>query len=242
MINQPFIGLRYLLDGFSLIAQPGLRRFAIVPLMINMLLFAGFFMVLMHFMGEFNSWIASFLPHWLLWLNWVLWGLFFVSYFVVLLYTFVTLANLVCAPFNSFLAEKVEYYLTGGLTESRTLWENIKDVPRIIGRQLAILGYYLPRAMGLLILFLIPGVQLIAPILLFLFHAWFMALTYIDYPTDNHRVPIKTVRGWMEERQWTSLGFGAAVLVVSMFPIVNFFAIPAAVAGATKYWVEQSRK
>lgn len=242
MINQPFLGMKYLMDGFALIMQPGLRRFVIIPLIINILLFISFFMILVHFMGQFNAWFATFLPTWLLWLSWILWGLFFLSYCVVLLYTFVTLANIICAPFNSFLAEKVEYYLTGSLAESRTLLENIKDVPRIVGRQLAILGYYLPRALALLILLLIPGVQVFAPIFLFLFHAWFMALTYIDYPTDNHRIPIKTVRGWMEERQWISLGFGASVLVASLFPVINFFAIPAAVAGATKFWVEQSRK
>jgi CysZ protein len=242
MIDQPFMGMQYLLDGFALIATRGLRRFAIIPLIINILLFIGFFLVLRHFMGEFNAWFATFLPNWLLWLSWVLWILFFVSYFVVLLYTFVTIANLVCAPFNSFLAEKVEYYLTGNISESRTLMQNIKDVPRIIGRQLAILGYYLPRALGLLILFFIPGVQLIAPVLLFLFHAWFIALTYMDYPTDNHRVPIREVREWLDERRWITLGFGASTLVATMIPVLNFFAIPAAVAGATKYWVEQRRK
>lgn len=242
MIDQPFIGLQYLLDGFRLIATRGLRRFAVIPLIINIFLFIGFFLVLGHFMGEFNAWFATYLPSWLLWLSWVLWILFFISYFVILLYTFVTIANLVCAPFNSFLAEKVEYHLTGNIAESRTLMQNIKDVPRIIGRQLAILGYYLPRALGLFILFFIPGVQLIAPVLLFLFHAWFIALTYMDYPTDNHRVPIQQLREWLEERRWISLGFGAATLAATMIPVLNFFAIPAAVAGATKYWVEQRRK
>ncbi len=76
----------------------------------------------------------------------------------------------------------------------------------------------------------------------FLFHAWFMTLTYIDYPTDNHRIAMKDVRVWMKQRQWLSLGFGIGVLVASMIPIVNCLTIPAAVAGATKFWIEKERQ
>ena len=34
-------GSRYLLSGFKLINQPGVRRFAYIPILINTLLFAG---------------------------------------------------------------------------------------------------------------------------------------------------------------------------------------------------------
>jgi CysZ protein len=237
---NPVIGMSYLIDGFALISKPGLRRFVIIPLMINILLFAGLFFLLRHFVVEFNLWFASHLPAWLHWLSAVLWILFFISFFIIIVYTFVTFANIISAPFNSFLAEKVELYLTGVIPEDRSLMDNIKDIPRIIGRQLAIIGYYLPRALLLLILFFIPVVQAVAAILSFLFHGWFMTLTYIDYPTDNHRVPMRDVRVWLHQRRWAALGFGVSVLVCSMIPVLNCFVIPAAVAGATKFWVEQN--
>lgn len=238
-MNHPIVGMRYLLNGFNLITQRGLRRFVVIPLLINIAIFVGLFFLLGHFMQVFNQWFTQLLPAWLHWLQGVLWIFFFLGFFIIIVYAFVTVANLVSAPFNSFLAEKVELYLTGNLVEERSLLENIKDIPRIIGRQLFILGYYIPRIFMILVLFLVPVIHLIAPLLLFLFNAWFMAMTYLDYPTDNHRIPIHQVRVWMEMNKATSLGFGASILIFSMLPLVNCLVIPAAVAGATQFWVEK---
>lgn len=240
--NNPMSGFGYFMEGFHLIAQPGIKRFVAVPLAINIILFTGLFFLLRHFIGEFNAWFAHHLPAWLHWLTNILWVLFFISFVLIFVFAFVTIANIIAAPFNSFLAEKVELHLTGKLPEQRTLMENIKDIPRIVGRQLVILGYFLLWAVPLLILFFIPLIQAIAPILWFLFHAWYLTMTYVDYPTDNHRIPIKTVRTWLKQRRFVSLSFGISVLVATMIPILNFFTIPAAVAGATKFWVEESRK
>jgi CysZ protein len=239
MNNHLTAGLSYFIDGFVLITKPGLRRFVVIPLLINTLLFIGLFFLSHHFIEQFNVWFAQHLPKWLQWLSTVLWLLFFISFFMTIVYTFVIVANIVSAPFNSFLAEKVEYYLTGHIAEGRSLYENLKDIPRIVGRQIAIIAYYIPRALLVMILFFVPIIQTLAPILAFLFHAWFMSLIYFDYPTDNHRVALKEVKVWMRQQHWLTLGFGMGVLISSMIPIINCLTIPAAVAGATKCWIEQ---
>lgn len=241
-MNNLASGAHYLVSGFYLITRPGLKRFVAIPLFINILLFIGLFFISRHFLAEFNHWFATYLPSWLQWLSWLLWLLFVTSFFLIFIFTFVTVANILAAPFNSLLAEKVEWYLTGKTIASRSLFENIKDVPRIFGRQLAIILYYVPRALVCLILFFIPVVQSIVAIVWFLFNGWFMALTYFDYPTDNHRVSFKDTRAWLGNRRWVALGFGMSVLVVTMIPGVNLFVIPAAVAGATKCWLEESRR
>src|SRR5205085_4228537 len=94
-------GMQCLFEGFRLITKSGLRRFVIIPLIINVLLFIGLFFLLQHFIREFNIWFASFLPHWLQWLSTVLWVIFFIGFFGLIIYTFVTVANIVSAPFNS---------------------------------------------------------------------------------------------------------------------------------------------
>jgi CysZ protein len=233
------LGIPYLISGFKLITKPGLKRFVIIPLMINISLFIGLFFLLNYFVKEFNTWFSHFLPAWLQWLSTVLWIFFFLAFFILVVYAFVTIANLISAPFNSFLAEKVEFYLTGKVFEDRSLLQNIQDIPRIIRRQLSIIAYYVPRAFLLLILLFVPLIHLFVPLFAFLFHAWTMTLTYMDYPTDNHRIPMPEVHRWLKERRLESLGFGAGVLVLSMVPIVNCFVIPAAVAGATEFWVKE---
>lgn len=238
MKNTETLGFRYLLDGFQLILKPGLKRYVIIPLLINIILFASLFYFAQHFFSDFITWVEHHLPHWLSWLGSILWVIFFIGYFLIMIYTFVTFANIVGAPFNSFLAEKVEHYLTGH-THNQSLTDTFKDIPRIIGRQLSILGYYLPRAGLMLLLFFVPILQILAPLLWFFFNAWFMTLQYIDYPTDNNHIPLKSVRDKLAQKKALSLSFGMGVLVFSMVPILNFFIIPAAVAGATKLWLEE---
>jgi CysZ protein len=237
--HHPLSGMAYLIQGFKLITQPGLRLYVIIPVIINFILFAGLFVLLHHLMGEFNQWVAHFLPTWLQWLNILFWFLFFVSFFILFIYTFMTIANLISAPFNSLLAEKVEWYVTGKQIEQRRFIETLKDLPRLLGRQFTILAYYLPRALLILILFFIPVVHIIAIILWFLFNAWFLTLTYLDYPTDNHRIPLMRIRAWQKQKPWLSLSFGMSILFASMIPIVNFFTIPAAVAAATQLWLTE---
>lgn len=239
MNNHPMAGLQYLLDGFKLIFKPGLRRFVIIPVTINIALFIGLFFLSQHFFGEFNQWLNSYIPTWLRWIDTILWILFFTGYSLIFIYTFVTLTNVISAPFNSLLSEEVERYLTGKSLTNKTWFELMKDIPRTIGRQLAIIGYYLPRAIVLLILFLVPTAQIIAAPLWFVFNAWFMTMQYIDYPTDNHRVSLHETQEWLAEKRWLSLCFGSSVLIATMIPLVNFVIVPAAVAGATKLWLEE---
>ncbi len=238
-MNNPVVGCKYLLEGYALIFKPGLRRFVIIPLIINIFVFIGLFYLLRHYTGEFNLWLTHHLPSWLRWFAEIVWLLFFISFAIIFIYTFVTIGNIVSAPFNSFLAEKIEFHLTGVRPNERSLMDNIKDIPRIVGRQLGIIAYYLPRALVVLLLFLIPAFQPFAAVIWFVFNAWVMTLTYIDYPTDNHRISMRDARAILWQHRWLALGFGISVLVSAMIPILNFFTIPAAVAGATSLWVNE---
>ncbi len=236
-----FDGVHYLFSGFVLITRPGLKRFVIIPLIINILVFSVMFLVLRHYTAEFSAWMTGYLPSWLQWMKAVIWLLFFLGFFLVFIYAFAALGAMAAAPFNGLLAEKVEMYLTGKLPQDRSLVENLKDVPRILGRQLSVIGYYLPRALLILLLYFIPVVHFFAVIIWLFFSAWFLALQYLDFPTDNHRIPLLQVREWARAHQAMTLGFGLSVMFVMSMPIINFFAIPAAAAGAAKFWVEENR-
>lgn len=230
-------GLYFLLEGFKLIFTRGIKRFVFLPFLLNLLIIGGLFWLANAYILEFSEWLQAFLPDWLQWLGSLLWWIFFIGFFLVAIYFFVALANIVGAPFYNVLAEKVELHLTGKLISSDNF--SLKTIPIAIGRQLKIVGYYLPKAFLLLILFFIPVISIIAPPLWFLLNAWFMALQTIDYPTDNHRLPISTVISRLKQKRLLTLTFGMSILFFAMIPIVNFFVIPAAVAGATKLWLEE---
>jgi len=120
-------------------------------------------------------------------------------------------ANLIGAPFYGYLAERCEQHLTGQAIGDDEGWAGVvKDIPRSLWRELQKIGYYLPRALGLLILGLIPVVNLVAVVLWFVFNSWMMALQYVDYPADNHKIRFSGAKTDAGRAPAVSLGFRAA--------------------------------
>ncbi len=233
-------GPDYFTAGLRLILQPGLRLFVLLPLTINLLLFIGLISLAVR---QFDVLLSSFmpsLPDWLSFLEFLLWPLFALLVLAIMFFTFTMVANLLAAPFNGFLSEKVEAVVRGTDTSPPFYWrELLAMVPRTIGRELRKLGYFLPRAIALLVLSLIPGINIIASPLWVLFGVWMMAVQYIDYPADNHKLGWQEMLVWLREKRWQSLGFGGMTYLVLLVPLVNVLAMPAAVAGATLFWVRE---
>ena len=44
---------------------------------------------------------------------------------------------------------------------------------------------------------------------------------------------------WLKSKRWQSLSFGGIVYVALLIPVVNILMMPAAVAGATLFWVRE---
>ncbi len=168
-----------------------------MPLLINIIMLGGAFVWLFYRLGDWIPRLMAHIPDWLQWLSYLLWPLSVIAIVLVFSYFFSTLANLIAAPFCGLLAEQLEGRLTGKPLPDSGWAGMIKDVPRIMKREMQKLGYYLPRALGLLLLYFIPGFgQTVAPVLWFLFSAWMLSIQYCDYPFDNHKVPFQQMRNW----------------------------------------------
>lgn len=233
-------GPQYLREGLKLVLSPGLRLFVLLPLAINLILFVA---LIGFAIDQFSGWLASLmgsLPGWLSFLDFLLWPLFVILLLLMVFFTFTLLANIIAAPFNGFLAEKVEVVVRGADNFPPFSWaELLAMVPRTLKRELRKLSYFLPRAIGLLLLSLIPGLNLIATPLWLLFGVWMMAVQYIDYPCDNHKVSWDDMLAWLRAKRWQSLGFGGITYLALLIPFVNILMMPAAVAGATLFWVRE---
>ena len=101
------------------------------------------------------------------------------------------------------------------------------------------LAYVAIRSLPPLLLFLIPGINVVAPFVWMALGAWMLAVTYVDYPMANHGIGFDELRARLGDRRLLSLGFGGAVMAALAVPVLNFLVIPCAVAGATAMWVEQ---
>nr|MBF0684297.1 sulfate transporter CysZ [Pseudomonas sp.] len=233
-------GPQYLREGLKLILSPGLRLFVILPVTVNLLLFIGLIYLAVR---QFGGWVDAFmpsLPDWLAFLEYLLWPLFVALVLLMVFFTFTMLANIIAAPFNGFLAEKVEMVARGEESSPPFSWtELLAMLPRTIGREARKLAYFAPRGLALLILSFIPVVNLAAAPLWPLFGIWMMAVQYIDYPADNNKMSWAEMMAWLRQRRWQSLSFGAVTYAALLVPVLNLLIMPAAVAGATLFWVHE---
>jgi CysZ protein len=240
MANTPLDGAGYLIRGLGLITKPGIRPFVLIPLTVNILVFS-----LLIWLGidQFEGMMDSLLPadeSWFAWLRWLLWPLFAIALVLIVFYSFTVIANLIAAPFNGLLAEKVERHLGGEPPQQPGgVKQLMKDLVPALRSELRKMGYFLLRAIPLLILFLIPGINIIAPFLWIAFSAWFLALEYGDYPMANHKLTFQAQHQRLKQTRFTALVFGGSLTLMMTIPLLNFVAMPAAVAGATIFWRER---
>ncbi len=230
-------GFKYVLSGFKLIIQPGIRIYVLIPLLINTILFASVIAYGSNLLSDFiDSWSTA----WWQWAKWILWPLFVMISLAVIFFCFSIVANLIAAPFNSFLAEAVESKLSNTLLTDAG---GIKAIPGEIIKAMKSESrkflYFIIRAIPLLLLFFIPIGQVAAPFLWVLFGSWMLALEYIDYPMGNHGIIFPEQRKIMTIKKKQTFGFGLGIMLLTFIPVINFVAMPVAVAGASKLWVEK---
>lgn len=242
-MSQPVpndFGGSYVGRGFELAFQKGVRRYVLIPLSINIVLFSIAIHAIFHYTGIWVADLIEWLPGWLQWLEIILWPLIVIAVLLVFGLLFTSVANIIASPFNSLLAEKVEYRLTGIKPLDGGVSGMIKDIPRTIGREFQKILYFIPRAIGygLLLLF----VPVIGQLLWFLFGGWMMTIQYADYAFDNHKVPFDRMRYQLRQNRGLSLSFGVIVALLASVPIVNLVMIPVAVCGATAMYVDHLRE
>lgn len=235
---QDFIsGFRYTFSGFGLIFKPGIRLYVLIPLLINTVLFAGVITYGAHWLNEF---IESFLTGWWEWLRWLLWPIFVVVALTIVFFCFSILANLIASPFNGFLAEATEIYITGNAQqESAGLGQLPGEIKKAIISESRKFLYFIVRAIPLIILFFIPLLNFAAPFLWFLFGAWMLTLEYVDFPMGNHGILFPDIRKILKSRRQLAFGFGLGVMLLTFIPVINFITLPVAVCGATRMWAER---
>jgi len=230
-------GAGYLFQGMWLITRPGLRRFVLMPLLINIVVFiAAIYVGIMQFEALILQ-LHSSVPSWLQWLDWLLWPLFIALLFIVVFYSFSLVANLIASPFNGLLAEKVELFLTNQpLIQGNEGTQLLADLLPTLRDEVGKILYALLWAIPFLFLLFVP---VVGPLLWFLYTAWMLAVEYADYPMGNHGVKFAELRQRLRKQRGLSLSFGSAVAVMGMVPIINFILMPSAVAGATAMWVHE---
>lgn len=186
----------------------------------------------------FSTVLDGIIPAWLEWLRWLLWPLFAMLLVVIVFFSFTLVANLIAAPFYGQLAEKVLVKLGVPLPKeaSRGVMETVAiELASELGR----MAYFALRAIPLLLISVIPGLNVAAPFLWLLFGAWSLSLEYLSYPLEAQGLRFGRQRELAAGNRLETMGFGGAVMLGLSIPVFNILIPPAAVIGATIYVVEQ---
>lgn len=229
-------GMSYVLHGLNNLHHKGLKRFVIMPLLLNLLLFASIMYFFVHFLFHKIETYVAYLPSWLGFLNSIIFVLLLISFLLLFYSLFSVFFNIIAAPFNGFLAEKAQaIFFNHPLPETR--WHEL--IIRTSKRQLKLLAYFLPRFILIVALFFIPFIHPIYPIIWFLFNAWMLALQYQDFAMDNNHIDFMLMRQFMGDNKAFFLGFGSIINVLTLIPLVNILIMPAAaIAGVSVFCQE----
>lgn len=233
MLGTFLQGARYLHTGCRLLNRPGVRPYVLIPLCISALLFTGGLWLLWDWLSQLMHWL---LPSWLHWLQYLIWPVVALAALMILYFGFSLVANLIGAPFNGWLAEAVARALDGGPATALRWRDMPVEMLKAFLTELRKLGYILLLSIPFLLLLWVP---VVGAVLWFLFTAWLLAYNYADYPMSLHGLDFSAQRRWLAQNRWLCLGFGAGALLLSLLPLVNFIAMPAAVAGATAMYLDR---
>lgn len=235
-----FEAIGFLGTGLKLALSPQCRLFVIIPIIINIIvLTAGGYFVFTSIKGFLSDYL-NVLPEWLSFLSYILWFILLCTVGFVFCYIFSTVATIIASPFYGILAEKAEGLIRGApfaAGSDDSIAAIIKDVPRIIKRELQKMGFYLPRVLLCLIITVIPVVNVVAPLCWFLLAAWMMSVQYCDYAYDNHKIAFAEMRHDLGLHRLCTFGFGAVIAFAMTIPLLNLLIPPAAVCAGTKYYV-----
>ncbi|MBF0426930.1 MAG: EI24 domain-containing protein, partial [Magnetococcales bacterium] len=104
MRGNPVAGFFYVQRGVRIIFQPGLRRFVVLPITVNVIVFGLGTLYLYRTYRSTIGWLLDLVPSWLQWLEWVVAPVFMLLLVSVIYFAFTVVANLLGAPFNSLAA------------------------------------------------------------------------------------------------------------------------------------------
>lgn len=235
-------GIDYFIQGWSLAFSPGLKRFVFLPLLANIVIMSTLFYWFFVSITGMVDWGLSFIPSWLHWLGYIISAVVILTLAILFCYFFSTITNIIAAPFNGLLAEQVEAQLTGVNAPTTSCMGLLKDLPRILKRELQKFGYYLLWAIPILLTYLIPVIgQSVTPIVWLLFTAWQINIQYADYAFDNHKVSFERMRQLLKQDRADNLMFGMLISFFTMVPLLNLIVMPIAVCGSTAMWVDRYR-
>jgi CysZ protein len=213
----------------------GLKRFLLLPMLLDLLVFVGLYALAWDQSQEMLMQIADKGDTW----YWIALYRALLVVVVILLLLLVglctaLLAGVVAAPFNDLLAERTLNIVDGEPNESFSVIRLGQDVSRSIIQQIRKLVFIVCCASVLFLLQFVPGLILVIQFFLYpLFTAFTASLEFMDYGMERRRLRFKQKRKFLMRHSGAVMGFGGSSALLLMVPVLNVLAMPVLVVAGT---------
>lgn len=234
--TYPFRSLKFF---FS---QSVLLKYSIAPMIINLLIYGSVFILSYSwFTGSIDSWLGiegTEAGFWLKFLHTALLilGFILLLFFCYLLFTI--LGNVITAPFNEEISQRVEEIVTGTKEAHKMgFWE---DAYISIKGEVQKLAFYLIILLLIFSLNLIPVAgSVIATVLGVIFSSFYNALDFLDYPMTRKKMRFRDKLKVTRKGKLVTYGFGFTAFLLLFLPVINVFMKPILVVAGTSLFYEK---
>ncbi len=146
------------------------------------------------------------------------------------------IGNIITAPSNDFLSEKVENILTGRTFDEKIkLSAAIRDIVRVLGNLLKFFILSLVLLIPVSLSQFIPAAgYVISTVLEFTVSCFFLGFQFLDYPLDRRKLSFMKKISICLKNFRITLGTGVASFLLSYIPVFGFLGINMCTISATK--------
>ncbi|MCS5421594.1 MULTISPECIES: EI24 domain-containing protein [Psychrilyobacter] len=231
MLKQINFTFNNYMKAFKFIGQNNLKKYYLIPGIINIILITLFYFLskfiggaLVEFAnnllgGDLNSFIQFILKF-----------IIYLTIFAVYYLLYKTLILIVLSPFLSYISERTESIITGK-EFNFSFKENLYFVKRGIIVTTKSFLRELVMTCIILLLFFIPLVNTIIPILLFMVQSYYIGFSFIDYTLERH--DFQTGTDVIRQNPIFFLINGGLFTILLFVPLIGIFVAPLVTVVAT---------
>lgn len=242
-IAQVFQGIGYPLEAVGFMRRHRLWRLALVPTIVNILLFAGVVaglsFVALPWVHALQAWLApadpnGFFAGMISVLAIVIWLVAAVMALVAGAFVLVMIGQAVASPFLDVLSEKVETIVLSTTAEPATVGRVVRAVMISLGDLVWSVLIWVAGTVPLMLLNALPVVGNAGAVALeFAFGALLLAQEFMGLSLARQLVSYPARWRVMWANKWMALGFGASTTVLLLVPGLNLVLLPLAAVGGT---------
>lgn len=223
-------------------SHPKLISYSIAPMIINMIIYGSvFFFTYGWILGSIDKWLGVEGMETGFWMDFLQTALLIVGFLILLFICyllFITIGNLVTAPFNEEISQRVEEIVTGGgVGHKMGFWE---DAVTSIKGEAQKIAFYLSILLFIFAMNIIPVVgSVVSTIVGTVFSFFYNALDFLDFPMTRRKMRFRHKLKVVKEGGLITYGFGCAAFLMMFLPIVNVFMKPILVVAGTSLYYER---